>query len=808
MFDFGILWMNARNLSYIRKFNNKKAIRLADNKEKTKRFLHARWIPVPETYALIKTYDQLWSFNFRDIEADQFIIKPVRWSRGRWIYRVGCLWTIKQSTIMQFWPQTFDFSISKHSPYVDEYYKVGSSLVDDTTLRRYLLDILYWRNSLVWDKDQILIEELLVPWWGFEPFCEHGLADIRVIVFNLIPVAAMLRVPTPESDGKANLDRWALWMGIEVWSWKVYWMYVWWKIHQGHFPDKYKSFAHKTIPYWDEILLYSSKIQYFANLWYLALDWVITPDWPKLLEINARAWLKFQLAAQLPLKRRLEKIGDLKVVTPEKWVEIAQTLFSHHKTPPVASSKLLYLTQHGTLTSLYEAKEKVVTNVIVQVDINKRHSYVSVDLWPLVLQTRKTIVKTEQWVELSHIKRKKLEKQYKHRIILWREAVAEYYVKPINKIFTSLSFINPKKILQSEIDDIHILDQRVDKLAKQINISRILKPINFLEELDTFITRNGKYNPHFHYAWPTNKSLRLLTEQSDMLLEKYFGTSWLQSKFAQLFKEKIREIQKKVELIRAYKSQDFHRIIQANQALFWKLDNDLIQQAWACFIQHVDQDRTILWPVLKRERIFALIKTYMHERWLHDVKIIFDSNALWRMSIKRWRILTIRISEVAWFREQELIATLAHEVDVHIRRYQSWIATWWHILKNWTAWYIVDEEWLAVYKSLQHLPDEYEKVGMYQKYYLLSITQEKSFSDLVWIIRSLSNKSLMWSFKAALRLKKWITDTERDDWIVYSKTKIYLEWYTHICKRIEAWWDVEQLLSIWKIKTSDLSYIQ
>jgi glutathione synthase/RimK-type ligase-like ATP-grasp enzyme len=43
-------------------------------------------------------------------------------------------------------------------------------------------------------------------------YCEYGLADIRVIVFNLIPVAAMLRVPTKESDGKANLDRGAIGM--------------------------------------------------------------------------------------------------------------------------------------------------------------------------------------------------------------------------------------------------------------------------------------------------------------------------------------------------------------------------------------------------------------------------------------------------------------------------------------------------------------------------------------------------------------------------------------------------------------------
>jgi len=75
---------------------------------------------------------------------------------------------------------------------------------------------------------------------------------------------------------------------------------------------------HQYISYRDDILSYSSKIQYFANLGFLALDRVITEDGPKLLEINARAGLKFQIASMLPIRNRLDKIGDLKVTTPEK----------------------------------------------------------------------------------------------------------------------------------------------------------------------------------------------------------------------------------------------------------------------------------------------------------------------------------------------------------------------------------------------------------------------------------------------------------------------------------------------------------
>jgi len=42
MLNFGILGINARNLLYIKKFNPKKGIRLANNKLETKLFLSER----------------------------------------------------------------------------------------------------------------------------------------------------------------------------------------------------------------------------------------------------------------------------------------------------------------------------------------------------------------------------------------------------------------------------------------------------------------------------------------------------------------------------------------------------------------------------------------------------------------------------------------------------------------------------------------------------------------------------------------------------------------------------------------------
>jgi len=68
--------MNARNLNYIKRFNPKKSIRLADNKIKTKIFLSERGIPVPQTYGIIKNRKQLYDFDFSNFPKKDFVVKP------------------------------------------------------------------------------------------------------------------------------------------------------------------------------------------------------------------------------------------------------------------------------------------------------------------------------------------------------------------------------------------------------------------------------------------------------------------------------------------------------------------------------------------------------------------------------------------------------------------------------------------------------------------------------------------------------------------------------------------------------------
>jgi len=77
--------MNARNLLYIKKFNDKKSTSLADSKIKTKTYLSARGVPFAETFAVIQSKTELQNWNFSAITPSRFVIKPNEGSKGNGI---------------------------------------------------------------------------------------------------------------------------------------------------------------------------------------------------------------------------------------------------------------------------------------------------------------------------------------------------------------------------------------------------------------------------------------------------------------------------------------------------------------------------------------------------------------------------------------------------------------------------------------------------------------------------------------------------------------------------------------------------
>ena len=89
-------------------------------------------------------------------------------------------------------------------------------LIKIEDLKTHVQNILDGSFSLSGIPDIAFFEERLKLLKLFKPYSYKGIPDIRIIVYNKVPVMAMLRLPTRESDGKANLQQGAIGAGIDM----------------------------------------------------------------------------------------------------------------------------------------------------------------------------------------------------------------------------------------------------------------------------------------------------------------------------------------------------------------------------------------------------------------------------------------------------------------------------------------------------------------------------------------------------------------------------------------------------------------
>lgn len=775
MFDFGILWMNGRNLNYIKKYNSRSGVSLADNKLRTKKSLEALGVPFAQTYATIRNIDELKKFQFESIDAKEFVIKPNKGSKGR-----GILIVKRQE---------------------DNHFLVNSEVLSKENLSHHLRDILDGVYSISGFSDTVVFEELLRPHHDFVEFCRFWLADIRIIVFNSVPIAAMIRVPTKESGWKANLAQGGLGFGINISTWQVNSFLFEWRIYNSHFPLSYDEFENKQLPFWDNILQYSAKIQSSVWLGYLALDWVLTKNGPKLLEINARAGLEIQNITGIPLKSRLRRIENIKVDSYKKWISIAHSLFGGKSQTVVDTSNTLYLSQLGTIKSA--GSRDFSFPVTVTINLSESVTRVSKNIWEAIGKSKWNIS-----IDGSSIRFKEPEFDQntflssKNEVSLGLKEVKNYIIKPIHRYQTIERYFDGSHYYQ-----IKELDREINGCGKWLNLSYMLRPTNFIEEMHHFVEQKWDYNPQFEYTFPSEEEIeiirnRLLKARENLeVLEK-------DNKMYQLFSEKLDELFAKLYLVVAYKKQDYILIDSYQKKLYWEIDDELfkLSQQKIKNYQPANKSSGILGKLLSPEEVFSKLQEGLITYGLPEVPIMYDEKNTSRISIISGRDASVHIKENALFYEKEMDSIIAHEIGIHLRRFVNGTKSGLRILKHGTGFYLEDEEWLAIYNSMRYLPEGYEKNEMYLKYYLVCIAHSYSFSELAKRIQDIfPEESLESVFQRCVRLKKWITDTSREHSLgtVYEKDRIYLQWYMKVKKWIEWGGYIENML-VGKIKISDI----
>lgn len=168
----------------------------------------------------------------------------------------------------------------------------------------------------------------------------------------------MLRLPTQESSGKANLHQGAIGVGIGMRT-GITKHAIYKNKPIRVLPGTKVKAAGMKIPNWDEILLFSSRAQDASGLGYAGIDIVVDKKrGPVVLEINARPGLSIQNANLSSLRSRLERVENLDVATSQRGVEIAKSVFAEEFSHKVREErKILSIIEPVTILSDGRSKE-------------------------------------------------------------------------------------------------------------------------------------------------------------------------------------------------------------------------------------------------------------------------------------------------------------------------------------------------------------------------------------------------------------------------------------------------------------------
>lgn len=286
--QFGLVGINKRNAGYTLAYNPRKLYPLVDNKLITKELAIKSNLDVPDLYGTIESPGQLKQLEAMLEPYSDFVIKPAQGSGGDGILVVA---------------DRFDC----------DWQTVSGRLLSLDDIKQHITDILSGVFSLGGMTDKAMIEYRVNFDPVFSAISFQGVPDVRIIVFEGVPVMGMVRLPTRCSQGKANLHQGAIGVGIDLRTGKTLTGVQSSKIIDTH-PDTRNSIVGVQIPQWDKLLKIATGCYELSGLGYLGVDLVLDKDkGPLILELNARPGLAIQIANRVGLEGRLERVKAAKL---------------------------------------------------------------------------------------------------------------------------------------------------------------------------------------------------------------------------------------------------------------------------------------------------------------------------------------------------------------------------------------------------------------------------------------------------------------------------------------------------------------
>lgn len=319
----GVLGLNSRNHRYTSKYNTRKGKAIANSKLETKKVLSKIGVRVPKIYDVIRSQKEYEQFDPMDLPED-FVIKPDNGLGGKGI-----------------------MVVEKPGIYAGEWVTSQGETKNVEDIKLHMADILAGQYSMDDMPDVAYIEERVKVHPIFRRYSYHGTPDVRVIVFNKVPVMSYVRLPTAESGGRANLFQGAAGVGIDM-ATGITTYGVYHSKSVEFFPGSRRKLAGIQIPRWDEILETAIKSSEVVKLGFMAADIVLQPTYvmskdgkpgdkkeiktvPMVLELNAQPGLKIQIANRAGLRDRMERVRGLKIKDAKHGIRVAKALFADPK---------------------------------------------------------------------------------------------------------------------------------------------------------------------------------------------------------------------------------------------------------------------------------------------------------------------------------------------------------------------------------------------------------------------------------------------------------------------------------------------
>jgi alpha-L-glutamate ligase-like protein len=279
----GVLGINRRNAGCILDHNPRSRFPVVDDKLLMADLCARVGVPTPAIIGVVARYAELPFLEQLLRFRTELVLKPARGSGGRGI-------------------------LVLNGGAGGRFRKPNGRVIDADGVRQHAADILAGMFSLGGRTDRVIVQELVRPHAAFADLAPRGAPDVRLVLYRFEPAMAMLRLPTLESNGRANLHQGGIGVGVDLTTGVTTHAIRAGSSIEKH-PDTGAPLLGRTLPRWGELVDLARRAARAVGLGFVGMDVVLDGERGLLLlEANARPGLAIQLANGKGLLERIEEI--------------------------------------------------------------------------------------------------------------------------------------------------------------------------------------------------------------------------------------------------------------------------------------------------------------------------------------------------------------------------------------------------------------------------------------------------------------------------------------------------------------------